>query len=479
MDDLQYVYATAGVMALYFAWQVATKRFDPFAPVWMFFVGYVQVYVIQPISYREWAVATRGEELVQWANLRALLALIWFLMVYHAGFGRLLARRLPASPRGWSVGTVTALSPILVVWGLYCAGIFGGGSAQEEMSPEGALLRSFPFVMMVAAVLLMTTGRRLDAPRPAYFHAGLALGGLYVLIWMFNGKRSHSLIGVLSTIASIYITRLKRPSWGVLGTTAFLGALVVALAIGWRNNQNYERSFSGFAEYASEFDLAQILVSMDIAEEEPDQGASYETKEYGGYLLMLDTVPEKSDYDYGASYLRIFSTYIPRIIWPSKPLYGRQQWIDAWVAGSEFPREDDFTGPAIGILGAAQLNGGLIGTIIVLAGAAIFLRTLYDYFLLYADTPWAQFFWSIFFFNAWFMVVTDDPLIWFYYNWAFSVFPIVVLTWSVSKFFARPEAEAGSNEPHDPSEPYEPHAEFEAHVRAARGPRFATERIPS
>ncbi|WP_206108049.1 hypothetical protein [Paludisphaera soli] len=453
MDDLQYVYATAGVMAVYFLWQVATRRFDPFAPVWLFFVGYVQIYVIQAYSYHEWAVGVRGEDVVATANSRALWALLWFLAIYHLGAARLVAARLPRPPQGWSAPTVAALCPVLIAWGLLCAGVFGGGqSSQEEVSAEGALLRSFPFVMMVAAILLITTGRRLEAPKPAFLYAGLAVAGFYVLIWMFNAKRSHSLMGVLTTVCALYVTRQKRPSWGVLAATAFSGALVVAVSIGWRNNPNYERSFSGFTQFVSEFDLSKILVSMDVADEEdvgPD--VSYESKEYGGYLLMLDTVPEKSDYDHGASYLRAISTYIPRIVWPSKPLYGRKQWIDAWIAGSELKRDEEFAGPAIGILGATQLNGGATATLIVLAAVALVLRASYDYFLLHAGATWVQFFWSIFFYNAWFVVVGDDPVVWFYYNWGFSAFPVVVVTWFASKYLAPRDAAPEPTEP----EPWE------------------------
>ena len=104
-------------------------------------------------------------------------------------------------------------------------------------------------------------------------------------------------------------------------------------------------------------------------------------------------------------------------------------------------RDEDFTGPAIGILGATQLNGGAIGTLIVLAFVAILLRTAYEYFRLHADVPWVQFWWSITYYNAWFMVVNDDPLVWFYYNWGFSTFPIVVLMWWGSKR-ARPRIDA-------------------------------------
>ena len=61
--------------------------------------------------------------------------------------------------------------------------------------------------------------------------------------------------------------------------------------------------------------------------------------------------------------------------------------------------------------------------------SALLLRTSYEYFRLHADVPWAQFWWAITFYNTWFMVVTDDPLIWFYYNWGFTTFPIVILMW--------------------------------------------------
>src|SRR5205085_1797116 len=168
MDELFFVFAIAGVITAYFLAQVAARRFDPFAPVWLFLVGYVQVYVIQALSYHDWAVDVRGKELVTAANFRAFWAVGWFLAVYHLAIGRRIA---------------------------------------------------------------------------------LA----YIAIWMFNGKRSHSLIGVLATVCAYYITRLRRPSWPVLVATSFTGALVVTIAIGWRNNADYEFSMAGFTQYLSEF----------------------------------------------------------------------------------------------------------------------------------------------------------------------------------------------------------------------------------
>jgi hypothetical protein len=208
----------------------------------------------------------------------------------------------------------------------------------------------------------------------------------------------------------------------------------VAIAIGWRNNEDYEFSTAGFTQYLTEFKAEKLLESLNI--ENPDsewETSTYETTEYGGFLLMMDTVPEKAGYDYGANYIRTFSTFIPRIIWPTKPLFGREQWVAAWMAGSEMARDEEFTSPAIGILGATQLNGGAVGTLIVLGTLALLLRTSYEYFCLHAEVPWVQFSWAITFYNAWFMVVNDDPMVWFYYNWGFSTFPIVVFLWWAAK----------------------------------------------
>jgi hypothetical protein len=451
MEELYLVVATGGVIALYFLAQVISRRFDPFAPVWLFLIGYIHIYIIQAVSYHDWAVEVRGKELVWAANFRSLWALLWFLLCYSIGIGRKLAGRLPEPPRSWSPAAIGFISPPLVVWGLLCAGLAIFGAAEIDYAASSGvetLLLSFPFLMMVGAVLLIVTGRTMHSPRRMFLAAGLVIAATYVLIGMFNGKRSHSLIGVLASICAFYISRLKRPSWPVLTLTGFAGALVVAVAIGWRGNLEYERSFVGFIHFVGDFKVAKILESLNITDDENDvEVKTYETTEYGGFLLMMDTVPHKSDYDYGENYVRVVSTFIPRIIWPSKPLYGRTQWVNAWIAGSEMERDLEFTGPAIGILGATQLNGGALGTLIVLACAALLLRTAYEYLVLYPDVPWVQFFWSITYYNAWFMTVNDDPLVWFYYIWGFSALPIIVLMWWVSKLgapAARQERTAGA-----------------------------------
>jgi hypothetical protein len=432
MEEIYYIYATAGLMVLYFLHQLISRKFDPFAPVWLFLVGYLQVYVIQALNFHDWAVDVRGKDLVIAANYRSFWALLWFLLVYQLSPARIAARALPRPPMRWSPSLPAVICPLLIVWGLFCANMLTAGEAPsiESFSSEEALFRSFPFVMMVAAVMLVITGRTMQSTRPVFLTLGLLTGAAYVAIWMFNGKRSHSLMGLLATLCAFYLARLKRPSWPVVITTGVFGALVVTIAIGWRETAIYQRSVAGFVQYLADFQPDKILVSLNVKDE--DDGAAfktYETYEYGGFLLMMDTVPEKSPHDYGESYIRAVSTFIPRIIWPNKPLFGRSKWVGAWMAGSELERDEEFTGPAIGILGATQLNGGTLGTLIVLGCVAFLLRSGYEYLRLHPHAPWVQFFWAITYFNAWFMVVTDDPLVWFYYNWGFTTLPVVVVSW--------------------------------------------------
>jgi hypothetical protein len=447
MDEIPYAYLTAGAIVAYFLAHVVTRRFDPFAPTWLFLVGYVQIYVVQAIHYHDWGVAVRGKDLVAAADWRALWALLWFFLVYHLGPGRRFAKILPGPPQAWSSGFVAVLTPLLVLWGLFCAGVVIRAGSATPTDGQPSILSNFPFVMMVAGILLIVTGRTIRNPRSAFLVPGVLVSTAYILLWMFNGKRSHSLIGVLTTLCAFYITRLKRPSWPVLMSTAFAGSLVVAIAIGWRNDLEHERSLAGFTAFLADFQVSRILQSLNVADVD-EEVVTYESEEYGGFLLMMDTVPGKSGYDYGASYNRVWSTFIPRVLWPSKPFYGRAAWVNAWIAGSELERDEDFTGPAIGILGATQLNGGVPGTLIVLGCVALLLRTAYAYFRTHADVPWVQFWWAISYFNAWFMVVNDDPLVWFYYNWGFCVFPIVVLAWWVNRGRAAMAAtEAASTAP--------------------------------
>ena len=436
--DQLYTYATAAIIVGWIVFQACRKDFDPFAPIWVFLAGYFLIYVIQPISFRDYGLRARGPEIVTTAAIRALWALLWFMAVYYSGLARLFAGRLPAAPRGWSVPLVSGISPVLIVWGLICSGLLLSGPRADEVSEEENLLRQFPIVMLVAANLMIVTGRQPDRPRPMFTTLGILTALAYAAIWIYNGKRSHAVFGLQTALCSYYVPRFRRPSLAVLGVSGACCVIAVALAIGWRSNYQYERDLGGFVQYLSDFDPQKALVVLNVKERsdvapESKEALSKETEEWGGYLLMLATVPALSDYDYGSVYNRLWATYIPRIVWGDKPYYGRAEWLSAWQIGSEFPREPWFTGPAIGLLGAAQLNGGAIGTLIVVGVLALIMRTGYDYFRYHADCPWAQAWWALTYYNAWLTTANDNPAVWFYYVYGHTTLPPLIFFWVANR----------------------------------------------
>ena len=98
--------------------------------------------------------------------------------------------------------------------------------------------------------------------------AGLVTAISYTLIWMFYGRRSHALFGILTSLCAFYLPRYRRPSLGTLTVAAVIGCLAVALALGWRNSRDraYEKSVAGFVQFLSDFDPAAVLVSLNLRE---------------------------------------------------------------------------------------------------------------------------------------------------------------------------------------------------------------------
>ena len=93
-------------------------------------------------------------ELVAAANLRALWALLWFVLVYHCGLGKAIAARLPLAPERWSPGVVSGMAPVMVLWGLVCSGIAlhdGPVGAEENLAVAARALPDAPEIASLVA----------------------------------------------------------------------------------------------------------------------------------------------------------------------------------------------------------------------------------------------------------------------------------------------------------------------------------------
>src|SRR5262249_32979121 len=151
---------------------------------------------------------------------------------------------------------VTAVSPALIAWGLICAGV---ALRDVEVSQEENIWRQFPLFLLIAGVLILVSGRQLAAPRPLQTLCGFAVIVTYIVIWMFNARRSHALIGVLSGVCAWYLPRLRRPNVLIVLLTGLACAFAVSIALGWRSNSRYQPTPAGFLQYLSDFDPSSIL----------------------------------------------------------------------------------------------------------------------------------------------------------------------------------------------------------------------------
>ena len=118
--------------------------------------------------YHDWAVAIRGKDLVTAANFRAFWAVALVsgrLPPRGSAVGS--PRRCLGRPRGWSPAWSPRSARPWSLWGLCSARDHDQGrdpGGRSRCRPRRSLFRSFPFVMMVAAILLIVTGRTSPCP---------------------------------------------------------------------------------------------------------------------------------------------------------------------------------------------------------------------------------------------------------------------------------------------------------------------------
>ena len=169
MEELYFVYATVGLIVLYLPRSRWSRgSFDPFAPVWLFLVGYVQVYVIQAMSYHEWALDVAGQGSGRRGQFPCLLGppLVPLRSTSSASDGT--GARFCRVRRGLVAALGRHAEPAADPVGLCSARACSSGEMlprPRALPARKLLFRSFPFVMMVAAVMLIVTGRTIQRRR--------------------------------------------------------------------------------------------------------------------------------------------------------------------------------------------------------------------------------------------------------------------------------------------------------------------------
>ena len=205
----------------------------------------------------------------------------------------------------------------------------------------------------------------------------------------------------------------------------------MGIAIGWRHNDRLRTVLHRDSLSISRSSRSQRFLKVSTSRNrEPHETKSHETTEYGGFLLMMDTVPRSRIMIMERTTCACFYLYpSDRLADQARSLAGPSGSVPGSLARNSIETRISLD-PAIGILGATQLNGGAVATLLVLAFACPScsapptstsgsMRTSPGSSSGGRSPSSTHGSWSL----------SDDPMTWFYYNWGFSGFPIVVFLW--------------------------------------------------
>lgn len=288
--------------------------------------------------------------------------LITCLYAFGVLLGTWAVRRRPAD----EVGNVVRASGIeMVVFGLlilipaaYAAWYIRG--TVEEIGLErfltdrigyGAQLRQWELLANALAVvpsmgLLWGYGNREKLTLWGWLVVAVGVGAVAVLASSAGAR--NSVFIMLATLALVFIYTLRDMSKGRLALLAsvFLGAGMVLALLG-----EYRKEIAIGSTYETEFTTHTVVRSIDGG--------------FGNHENILWLIEHDFEMQWGSTYLAGFTNFVPRTIWPDKPLGGGPRLRNMIRPGSYDIWRRGLSSYTTGAVTEAFMNFRWIGMVIV------------------------------------------------------------------------------------------------------------------
>lgn len=369
-----YVAALAMLVVAYF-YNRSRKFADPLDPFYAVLVLCIFSFVLRPISLSHGLTGYLKDNLVASdMNYATWLGVAFFFMF---SLGYILASKIRLSV----LGRINIRSAIV-------------GKGKSNIA-NYLLFVLFMLFILIASVLIATHGgvsNILQNRATVYYGAGPIVAflylGLIVTLMAYALRISHKLpmlqfwfiliiCGLLLVLSTGERLRLLELMLGMLivrhyfikpfalSKVIFAGFFMVALLT---SLLFFRRHFASSGGEGDLF-LVELLDSL-----------FRNFLLYDGFVAVLEHVPYSIDYSYGHGYLLALIGFIPRVVWPDKPLWGK-----AVFTHDVFGVDDSiFT---YGLAGELWWNFGLPG---ILLGAFLYgyiLSRLYSYVIEHRDDP--------------------------------------------------------------------------------------------
>jgi hypothetical protein len=310
-------------------------------------------------------------------QIAALTALLCFLLGYALPLGRAVGRALPSPRRQWSASStiVVGLGLIGLGWAVYLGNQFGLIPERAGSGVLGAIMGSTIFGIALLNLAYLCLRSRvallimvLLIPPTMFFNyftgsktMFLAPAAMIGYAWLVVRRR----IPVLWILAGTLLIALYYPVAQFQRDVILKGlTLSAADVIG-----DPGRVLSETSRFASSFDFAEYLG-------EGIRMTSGRLEGLGVLSVIVRDTPGKVPFQGGWTLGYIALSYVPRALWPGKPVITIGQWItDHYGPG---PTIVSNTGPTW--MGELYLNFGYPGLAIGMMLLGIYLRILHEMF---------------------------------------------------------------------------------------------------
>jgi len=405
MDDVYLIYFLTGILAaitlIPFIGLLRKRNADLFEPIYWASAYFFLLFVIRPICDITLGSHILGDfpfdEKTQFAFIKALFLSIpcfaVFMVGYYSHFGKAAAKVLPPIPRTWSEKKFHFFWPVIVATGLlsyYLLIRFHGGVEYFVSPKRGTLTRAGQGYLRLGVSLILFTFA-LSATRTIATGKGKVLTFAILLtiiltIGFFSGKKREFLLPILILLVV----------WHYLKSRIRLRGLVlftVCVFLTFPIFKAYRRqSLLNLPEA-----VPAIIQSRPIIK-------SLISRFYGidSLTIIIRDTPEVMDYQYGATFAPLAVVWIPRQIWPKKPVvtFGKtfaQTYFRELFGGTGISASST-------ILGEAYLNFHVAGMLWISLLCGLFIRAVYEYLIHLNFGPPAIFVYScvfLFLFTFW------------------------------------------------------------------------------
>jgi hypothetical protein len=264
------------------------------------------------------------------ASWIAMIGCIGFAVGYIliSGRRRFAVLKMGAEGKSYDVTTVTVLfflSLLGIAYKIATGDYMSYLLAEDKnqgLSHIGTLLTSLQWPAYIGALIVWLRGNR----RPNFILLFLAVMAVVIPYQFLQGSKTFLSLLLVSVVISYYSVRGKLPKVIVLLGVYIVAAYIFPFVHNFRESIN-----SDFGKIPS---ISQIDIGAITEMSEEHGSTDRDTVEvlmpvsarFSGIDQLygvMQTVPEITGYRYGFDYSAILVNFVPRLIWPSKPIYSR------------------------------------------------------------------------------------------------------------------------------------------------------------